>query len=503
MLKRCTVETFTSLQHMVTQEAYDELKQKYESNLVYINYLQRHLFGKTSERHVPSPVNELQGSLFPNEAPTEIVMVETELITYERSKKVAVKHPGRKPLNEDLPREVIEVLHAEADPATMERIGEQVTEQLAMRPVQFYVKQYVYPKYLQRSTGKIYQAPAVDGTFARFNVDYSVAAHVVVQKLVDHLPLYRQARIFQRQGVDLSESTLGDLFTQVAKQLTPVYEAHRQEMMASGYLNVDETTIQVLDSDKKGATKQGCYWVYYDPLQKSVLYDYDRRHGLDAAQKVLSDYQGYLQTDGAKVYECYAKVPGITLVGCMAHARRKFFDAKAADKTLAEHALTLFGAVYAVEKHIREEGLTGEEKLAFRQKHAVPALHALHTWMLHQYKGGLRPSSPICGAIEYSLRRWEKLTIYATTHLLDIDNNKVENAIRPVTIGRKNYMFAGSHDAAQRSAMLYSLLGTCKALGINPFEWLKYVLLRIHTHPMSRIKELLPQYYKAAIAAQS
>ena len=188
------------------------------------------------------------------------------------------------------------------------------------------------------------------------------------------------------------------------------------------------------------------------------------------------------------MYECYAKVPGITLVGCMAHARRKFFDAKAADKTLAEQALTLFGAVYAVEKHIREEGLTGEEKLAFRQKHAVPALHALHTWMLHQYKGGLRPSSPICGAIEYSLRRWEKLTIYATTHLLDIDNNKVENAIRPITIGRKNFMFAGSHNAAQRSTMLYSLLGTCKALDIDPFEWLKYVILRIHTHPMSHIQ---------------
>jgi hypothetical protein len=148
----------------------------------------------------------------------------------------------------------------------------------------------------------------------------------------------------------------------------------------------------VFDSDKKGATKQGCYWVYYDPLQKSVLFDYDRRHALDAAQKVLSDYQGYLQTDGAKVYNSYAKVPGITMVGCMAHARRKFFDAKAADKTLAEHALTLFGAVYAVEKHIREEGLTGEDKLAFRQKHAVPALAALHAWIMHQYEGGLRPS---------------------------------------------------------------------------------------------------------------
>ena len=140
----------------------------------------------------------------------------------------------------------------------------------------------------------------------------------------------------------------------------------------------------MLDRDKKGATKQGCYWVYYDPLQKLVLFDHNRRHGLDAAQKVLSDYQGYLQTDGAKVYDSYAKVPGITMVGCMAHARRKFFDAKAADQTLAEQALTLFGAVYAVKKHIREEGLTGEDKLAFRQKYAVPEHHTLHTRMLHQ-----------------------------------------------------------------------------------------------------------------------
>ena len=161
----------------------------------------------------------------------------------------------------------------------------------------------------------------------------------------------------------------------------------------------------------------------------------------------------------------------------------------------------MFGAVYAVEKHIREEGLTGEDKLAFRQRHSVPSLHALHAWMIHQYEGGLRPSSPICIAIEYALRRWDKLTIYATTHLLDIDNNKVEHLIRPVTIGRKNFMFAGSHDAAQRSAMLYSLQGTCKAHGDNPFEWLKYVLHRIHNHPMSRIRELLPKNYKAAVQA--
>ena len=228
-----------------------------------------------------------------------------------------------------------------------------------------------------------------------------------------------------------------------------------------------------------------------------MLFNYDRGHGHEAAQKILSEYQGYLQTDGAAVYEAYDHVPGITMVGCMAHARRKFFDAKAVDKLLAEEALNLFGAVYAVEKHIREEGLTGDEKLAFRQKHAVPALAALHAWITQQYEGLLRPSSPIRSAIEYSLKRWDKLTIYASTHLLDIDNNKVENAIRPVTIGRKNYMFAGSHEAAQRSAMLYSLLGTCKANGINPFEWLKVTLKKLYTHPVSRIKELLPHNFQA------
>jgi transposase len=173
----------------------------------------------------------------------------------------------------------------------------------------------------------------------------------------------------------------------------------------------------VFNSDKKGATKQVCYRANYDPVRKSVLFDHDRRHGHVAMQKILSDYQGYRQTDGANMYDSYAK---------------------AAEKILAEQALTLLDIVYAVEKHIREEGLTVDDKLAFRQNHTVPALAALHAWMKHQYKGGLRPSSPICGAIKYVLKRWDKMTIYANTHPIDIDNNKVEHAIQPGTIGRKN-----------------------------------------------------------------
>jgi hypothetical protein len=324
-----------------------------------------------------------------------------------------------------------------------------------------------------------------------------VAAHVVVQKTIDHLPLYRQARIFEREKVTLAESTLGDLYTHVSKLLLPLYEAHRKDVLRGGYLNVDETVIKVLDSDKKGASHQGYYWVYYNNPSKTVLFDYDPSRARGAPQKILIDFQGYLQTDGYGAYEKFDDVTGITLVGCLAHARRKFFEAKVSDKAMAEEALSLFGKVYAVEKHIRKAGLIGREKLAWRQTHSVPALTELHTWLTEKYADVKRPTSRMRQAIEYTLKRWDKLSLYADTDLLDPDNNRVENAIRPVAVGRKNYMFAGSHEAAQRSAMLYSLLGTCKAHGINPFEWLSDILRRIPTHPINRIKELLPQYYKA------
>jgi transposase len=255
--------------------------------------------------------------------------------------------------------------------------------------------------------------------------------------------------------------------------------------------------IKVLDSDKKGSCHQGYYWVYYNNPSKTVLFDYDPSRARGAPQKILIDFQGYLQTDGYGAYEKFEDVTGITLVGCMAHARRKFFEAKVSDKAMAEEALSLFGKVYAVEKHIREAGLIGEEKLAWRQTHAVPALAELHKWLTEKYADAKRPTSRMRQAIEYTLKRWEKLSLYAYTDLLDPDNNRVENAIRPVAVGRKNFMFAGSHEAAQRSAMVYSLLGTCKAHGINPFEWLSDILRRLPTHPINRINELLPQYYKA------
>ena len=184
-------------------------------------------------------------------------------------------------------------------------------------------------------------------------------------------------------------------------------------------------------------------------------------------------------------------------MGCLANTRRKFFSSKGTNPQLSQEALDQFGKVYAVEKYIREQQLTGETKLEYRKTHAIAALESLHVWMLDKYACIALPSDPIRKAVEYALVRWDKLIVYAQTHHLDPDNNKVENSIRPVAIGRKNYLFAGSHDAAQRSGVFYSLLGTCKAHGIDPYAWLKDVLARLPYHPQNRIQELLPQYYKA------
>ena len=202
-----------------------------------------------------------------------------------------------------------------------------------------------------------------------------------------------------------------------------------------------------------------------------------------------------MQTDGCAVYDDFDKDDHIQLMHCMAHARRKFVDALDNDKARAEYALQLFQQLYAIERRIKDEALTGDAVLQLRQQAAVPILQTLEAWMKETYTQAL-PKSPIGKAIAYNLPRWQKLSLYTTNAILNIDNNPVENAIRPVALGRKNYLFAGSHDAAQRAAMIYSLFATCRLHKINPYNWLKDVLERMHLYTTSNIHELLPQNWK-------
>jgi len=490
------------LENINYKEAYEELLQvtetltaKKEALEFQLAQLKRLVFGSRHEKFVSASSARVP-ILFDLPPIEALLETSTTTVTYEKKvqKKTPV-HPGRNSFPEHLRREVRVINPMGIDPALAKKISEDITETLAYVPAELYVKKVIRPKYLDPATNYIQQAQAPSRSFERSNVDPSLIAHIITDKFMDHLPLDRQLKRFARLGVTISDSTIGNWVAASAVYLQPLYEVHKQIVLASGYLHADETIIKVLDSDRKNATHQGYYWVYQCNANKLVLFDYRMGRGREGPRSVLADYKGYLQTDGYIVYEDFADHPGITVLHCMAHARRKFSEALANDKARAEHALSEIQKLYGVERWITDQELAGENKRNYRQQEALPVLEQLGEWLKEQYPAVL-PSSAIGKAIAYSLSRWKKLSLYATTDFLNIDNNPVENSIRPVAVGRKNYLFAGSHAAAQRSAIFYSLLATCKNHGVHPTAWIEDVLTRIAGHPINQIQELLPQNWK-------
>lgn len=425
-------------------------------------------------------------------------ITEATRIEYVRTKTEvtpAKSHPGRTALPEHLRRETI-ILQPDTDVTGFKKIGDEVTEVLDLIPGELYVKQYIRPKYVvpvSKGNDTIITASLPARMMEKSMFGEGLMAQILVDKYCDHLPLYRQMQRFKRAGIEIAQSTISSATARALDSLLSLYEAHKKIVLQSKYLHVDETGIRVMDEAKKGTTHQGFYWLYHNSKDKMVLFDYRRGRGREGPDDILKDYQGYLQADGYTVYEDFEKREGIQVLNCMAHARRKFVDAQQNDAARSDHALGLFQQLYDTERTIKEKGLSGEVLLELRQKESVPVLKALEQWMIEQYPK-VTPASVIGKAIAYCLPRWKKLSLYTTDAILNIDNNPVENAIRPLAIGRKNYLFAGSHEAAQRAAMVYSLFATCRLHNINPYEWLKDVLERMHLYTTKNIRELLPQF---------
>lgn len=457
--------------------------------------LKKLVFGSRHEKFIA----EGQGAptLFDVAPIAEVVTTATTTVSYEKkTTQLQSSHHGRNSFPENLRREEQVIYPEGIDTTTAKQLGEDVTEVLAYKPCGLFVKKLIRPKLMDVATNRIYPAAAPDRSLERSSVDPSLTAQVIVE----NLPLYRQLKRYLRLGVTISDSTIGDWVTAASKLLLPLYDAHALLVLSTGYLHADETIIKVLDSDKKGASHQGYYWVYQCHQQKLVLFDYRTGRGREGPQSILENYQGYLQTDGYQVYDEFAKKTGIILLGCMAHARRKFNEALK-NNNQAAYAMTEIQKLYAIERYLTDNNIEGEDKLLYRKENALPILNQLKQWMTQAYPTVL-PGSAFGKALFYSLQRWDKLSLYATTSLLNIDNNPVENSIRPVAVGRKNYLFAGSHAAAQRAAMFYSLLATCKNLQINPSDWLQDVLERIAQRPINKIKDLLPQNRKPATQLQ-
>lgn len=452
--------------------------------------LHKMIFGSKREQFI-SQVDVNQLSLFDSDVDIE-PQAEAEKLHIEYDRKVSKKHPGRTELPDHLP--VVEVIiEPEEDITGMNRIGEEITETLEYTPASLVKKRVIRPKYARANNEGIVIAALPSRPFPKCIAEVSLMAYIIVCKFIDHMPFYRQIQRFNRDFKwNVSDSTLNEWFVAVCTLLHPLHEALKKEILSSGYLQVDESPIKVLDQDKPGSTHQGYQWVYYSPDQKLVYFNYRKGRGQHGPKEILANYQGILQTDGWQVYDKFADVPGISLVGCLAHVRRKFHEAQDTHKTKSEQALTLIQQIYALQRECRL--MPSEDRKKYRDQHMRPIFSELKEWIDTQFKSTIEPKSPLGKALSYANQQWPKLIRILDDERVELDNNLIENKIRPLALGRKNYLFAGSHDAAQRIAMMYSYFGSCKAHDINPYEWLKETLELIPDTKLSDLHKLLPGY---------
>lgn len=446
--------------------------------------LKRMIFGTKSERFIASDTGQPQ--LFDNEnlAQEEI---STRLVTTSPKQK---KKPVRALLPAHLPRQE-ETIEPEGLAPGAKKIGEEITELLEYNPAKLFVRRIVRPKYAQPGKDGISIAELPSLPLPKSNAGPGLLAHILVSKFVDHLPFYRQINIFKRQDITISSSTIGGWFNGACDLLEPLYDCLEKSIMAADYVQAGESPIKVQDSHKPKATHTGYQWLYHAPQQRLVLFKYSPGRARGAPEEVLHEFNGTLQTDGYATYSDLKTKGEIVLGACMAHARRKFEKALDNDKARAEHVLGLMQQLYYIEAQAREKAMDASQRKDPRQQKAVPVLETLEAWLadnLHR----VTPKSPIGQAISYNINLWPRLKLYAEDGKLEIDNNLIENQVRPLALGRKNYLFAGSHKAAQRASIIYSLLGTCKLNGVEPLQWLTHVLSVIPDHKANKLEELLP-----------
>ena len=503
----------------IIQEKDDKIKQLTDQ----LAWYRRKFWKASSEKYIPQDPNQRKIDfdgldILPQEKGI-IEEAEKEIISYERKRPEKMGKPVRLALPDHLRRET-EIIEPEGIDENWVRIGQEVTEILEHKPGELYVRQIIRPKYALKNPLQKQQAQ-LEGEGAekseavkianlpllplpRSNAGASLLADLLLSKYLYHIPFHRKIAMLKQTGVSLPASTVNGWFSGSSDLLRSLYHRLRDIVLATDYIQVDESTIPVVGNDKHRAVKS-YLWVVRSVMENLVFFHYDKG---SRAQKVvielLHTYQGAVQADGYEAYSIYEQKKGVLLLGCWAHARRKFTESLSEDKDGAEYALKQIGMLYQVETMATDQGMDAGQRAELRERLAYPILTAFEKWIVSYYPKTL-PKGRMNRALSYTYNLFHRLSRYHLDGRYQIDNNLVENAIRPLAIGRKNFLFCGNHDAAENAAIMYSLIGCCKASDVEPLEWLTDVLTRIPEYNNNYsldLADLLPHNWKASKALQ-
>lgn len=460
----------------------------------YLVQANKRVFGRSSEK---LSAEDRQGSLFSFELPEPKAVSPTINVPAHKRKKA-----GRQPLPADLPRERIECAPESTNCGCcgkeLSRIGEEITEELDIVPARMVIREYVRGKYACSSCKNGVQTaplpPSVQ-PLERSRPGIGLLVFIILSKYVDHMPLYRLEKSFLRMGIELSRQRMSDWLAGIVPKLEPLYECVLTKLFEDSYLQGDETEIEVQDPDVKEKLFKGYFWGAHAPDLKLAAFKYFASRAGYAAKEMFKDFKGTLQTDCYAGYNAVLLPEKVQRLACLAHIRRKFIEAMKTAPKECNHVVALIAELYKIEKTAKD--LEPEQRKALRQEHAPQILTALHDY-LKQIQLASLPKAPVQEAVSYALSQWTELLRYLDDGRFHIDNNAMEREIRPIAIGRKNYLFAGSHDAAQRAAILYSLIACCRLNNVNPSVWFVDILKRLPITPDNKLSDLLPGSWKPA-----
>jgi len=482
------------------------LNAEYAALKQQLDWLKRQLFGSKSEKRLdidPAVQSELFAALDVATPPPKLAPTET--ISYERRKKTrdgAVNDTGLR-FGEDVPREIILVKdpEIEAIPEHLrERIGEKITYRLAQRPGSYVIIEYTRPVYKRLDDLTIVTTPAPANVLEKSVADVSFLAGMLVDKFCYHLPLYRQHQRLVQAGIRVSRSSLTTWAGRAIDLLNPIVDAQHQHQLQSRVLAMDETPIKA-GRQSKGKMRQAYFWPIYGEDDEIVFrYAPSREH--HHVPTLLGDFRGTLLSDGYEAYAAYAKHnDAVTHAECWSHCRRGFERAQDSEPAASAEALALIGALYRHEQIIRERQLAGEQKLAYRTEHSEPIVRAFWSWCDDQcHRPNLLPSNPLAKAIQYAKARLASLQVFLSDPNVPIDTNHLERGLRPIPLGRRNWLFAWTEIGAERIGIIQSLLVTCRLQQVDPYAYLVDVLQRISQHPASQVLDLTPRVWKTTFS---